>query len=600
MNARYPGLILVFISLIVVEKAFTQQSESTPVWAYRCVNNRCKKVALTSTETLQKAVSLSVCRTYCNEIFSTLWPRPTGKYRWGSKMIHINGDDIQNQWNKSYEALGTYWNISLERFQVQLTNKAFGEQLRSGGKRMVINVAVDTDSLVLNHGTDESYKLAITRLNSGDVSVALSAKNYFGARHALETLAQLIVFDDLRSELQIVTDVEIQDAPVFPHRGVLLDTSRNYVDLKSIKRTIDALAMVKMNVFHWHITDSQSFPLVIKSQPILHTYGAYSRREVYSAENVADVVHYALARGIRVVPELDAPAHVGEGWEKTNLTSCFNIQPWGQYCVEPPCGQLDPTNDKVYDVLEDIYREMNDMFSKSDVFHMGGDEVSFKCWASNAQIKQWMKSKGWGLEKADFLKLWVYFQSNALERFDKSTEKKRSIVLWTSHLTEDSYVDKYLDKNRYIIQVWTTGSDPKLKTLLEKGFRVIISNYDALYLDCGFAGWVTGGNNWCSPYIGWQKIYNNDLRRMSGPYSSQVLGAEGALWTEQADQLTLDARLWPRLSALAERLWTDPRSGWQRADSRMLIHRERLVENGIAAESLQPKWCLQNEGNCPA
>ncbi|XP_058459598.1 chitooligosaccharidolytic beta-N-acetylglucosaminidase-like isoform X2 [Malaya genurostris] len=584
---------------IVYSKPGVISPESNPVWGYRCVDSRCEKVALDANDALQKAVSLSVCRLYCNEIFGTLWPRPTGEYRLGNNLIHINGYDIEYQWDKSYEALSKNWDTSVERFRSQLMNKASGEQLKSGGKHMVVRVTVDTDSLVLNHGTDESYKLAITGTDAGDVSVKIDAKNYFGARHALETLAQLIVFDDLRNELQVVADVEIQDAPMFPHRGISLDTSRNYVDLKSIKRTIDALAMVKMNVFHWHITDSQSFPLVIKSQPLLHTYGAYSHKEIYSDENVADIVNYALARGIRVIPELDAPAHVGEGWEKTNLTSCFNFQPWVKYCVEPPCGQLDPTKDKVYDVLEDIYREMNDMFSKSDVFHMGGDEVSLSCWNSSVEIQQWMQSKGWGLEEADFLKLWNYFQSNALARLDKTTGDKRPIVMWTSHLTEDPYVDKYLDKNRYIIQIWTTGSDPKLTKLLEKGFRVIISNYDALYLDCGFAGWVTGGNNWCSPYIGWQKVYNNDLKLMSGPYSSQVLGAEGALWTEQADQLTLDARLWPRLSALAERLWTDPRSGWEQADSRMLIHRERLVENGIAAESLQPKWCLQNEGNCP-
>ncbi|XP_055602211.1 chitooligosaccharidolytic beta-N-acetylglucosaminidase-like [Uranotaenia lowii] len=126
-----------------------------------------------------------------------------------------------------------------------------------------------------------------------------------------------------------------------------------------------------------------------------------------------------------------------------------------------------------------------------------------------------------------------------------------------------------------------------------------MSNYDALYLDCGFSGWFDSSPNWCSPYIGWQKFYNNDLKPMGGEFGNQILGAEAALWLEQVDHHSLDIRIWPRTSALAERLWSDPAHGWQAAESRMLVHRERLAENGIAAESLQPLWCLQNEGDCP-
>ncbi|XP_055625066.1 chitooligosaccharidolytic beta-N-acetylglucosaminidase isoform X2 [Toxorhynchites rutilus septentrionalis] len=593
------GNIWFLIGLIALQWTPTQQLEGGPVWGYRCVNSRCEKVALSDNDAVTKAVSMQVCRLYCADTFGTLWPKPTRNYRLGQSLIHIDPYAIEFQWGKQYETLSRHWDISAERFRNQLKNRATGEEVKSGGKRMEVKVAIDGDSLVLNHETDESYKLSISSANGGNVVVKIEAPTYFGARNGLETLAQLIVFDDLRSELQVVADVEISDAPAYPHRGISLDTSRNYIDVATIKKTIDALAMVKMNVFHWHITDSQSFPMVIKSHPTLHTYGAYSHKQIYTADDVKDIVQYALARGVRVIPELDAPAHVGEGWERTNLTSCFNYQPWEKYCVEPPCGQLNPIKDELYNVLEDIYREMNEMFTHTDMFHMGGDEVSMSCWNTSAEIQQWMKAKGWGLEESDFMKLWDYFQTNALERLDKSLKDKRPIIMWTSHLTEEPYVDMYLNKERYIVQVWTTGDDPKIGKLLEKGFRLIISNYDALYMDCGFAGWVTGGNNWCSPYIGWQKIYDNDLKAMGGQHSHLILGAEAALWTEQADSLTTDARFWPRVSALAERLWTDPREGWQTADSRMLIHRERLVENGMAAESLQPQWCLQNEGNCP-
>lgn len=361
------------------------------------------------------------------------------------------------------------------------------------------------------------------------------------------------------------------------------------------------MSMSKLNIFHWHITDSHSFPLVIKSHPDLVEYGAYQPKKIYTAEDVKDVVDYARIRGVTVLPEFDAPAHVGEGWQHKDVTACFNAQPWAKYCVEPPCGQLDPTQDHLYDILEDIYREMLDMFEHPYAFHMGGDEVSAACWNTSTRIQEWMKTQGWQLDASDFIRLWGHFQENALSRVDKVATSKKPIILWTSQLTDVPYVNEYLDKERYFIQIWTTGHDSKISDLLKAGFKLIISNYDALYLDCGFGGWVTDGNNWCSPYIGWQKVYDNSMDKIAGPgYEQQILGAEAALWSEQADEQTVDSRLWPRASALAERLWTNPTLGWRAAESRMLLHREHLVENGIAAESLQPEWCVQNEGDCPA
>lgn len=154
-----------------------------------------------------------------------------------------------------------------------------------------------------------------------------------------------------------------------------------------------------------------------------------------------------------VVPEFDAPAHVGEGWQNKNVTTCFNAQPWSNFCVEPPCGQLDPSKDALYDILEDIYREYHEGFHDPDIFHMGGDEVNFACWNSSSEIKNWMKERGWGVAEADFMKLWNHFQSNALERLDKVYKRKVPIILWTSHLTQVPYIDQYLDKSRYTIQV---------------------------------------------------------------------------------------------------------------------------------------------------
>jgi len=154
------------------------------------------------------------------------------------------------------------------------------------------------------------------------VEALITANTYFGARHALETLNQLIAYNDLNSKIHIASDVYIADGPKYPYRGILLDTSRNYVDKKTILRTIDSMAASKLNTFHWHITDSQSFPYVSRTWPNFVKYGSYTPRKIYTSETIREIVDYALVRGVRVLPEFDAPAHVGEGWQWVSNNFC--------------------------------------------------------------------------------------------------------------------------------------------------------------------------------------------------------------------------------------------------------------------------------------
>lgn len=551
-------------------------------------------------ETRSSAISLGVCKLYCSNDIGTIWPKPSGPVKISQKFAGVKPESFTFTFKGMYEKTNKYLEAIKARFLDQLRSMVpSGENLIESALKVIINVKVNNGDPNFTYETDESYKLKIVQDNDELVQVFIDAETYYGARNAFESLAQLVVFDEIMNRLVIAADVSFEDKPVYKHRGIILDTSRSYFSVESIKRTIDGLAMVKMNTFHWHITDSHSFPIVLKSVPELARLGAYSPRQIYTEQDVKDIVEYGRIRGVRVVPEFDQPAHVGEGWQNTGLTACFNYQPWQKYCVEPPCGQLDPTKDKLYDVLENIFRDYVDYFNPDTIFHMGGDEVSVECWNASTDIQKWMKENGYGLEKDAYFQLWGDFQQKALERWDRVAKKHVPIVLWTSHLTETPYLEKYLNPERYIIQIWTKGDDPKVQTLLENGYKLIVSNYDALYLDCGFSGWVTDGNNWCSPYIGWHKVYQNDMKTIGGQYYQQILGAEAALWSEQADEYTLDSRLWPRVSALAERLWTDPETNWRDAESRMLYHRQRLVQRGIQAELLEPQWCLQNEDQCP-
>lgn len=409
--------------------------------------------------------------------------------------------------------------------------------------------------LGLTYDTYEGYELSLST-NDKVVKARITANNFYGCRHGLETLSQLIIFDDIRNEMSIVERAVINDAPKFKHRGLSLDTSRNFYSMDVLKRTIDGMALVKLNQFHWHITDSQSFPLSLKSHPELAEWGAYASNKIYTPEDVRELTEFAKARGIRIIVEIDVPGHVGESWFQKNLTSCYSSRPTEVCKGARPCGQLDPSKDEVYQVLEDIYRELNEIMEGMSIIHMGADEVFVECWNASASLQNWMLARGGDLSNDDFMNLWGYFQENAINSLDKATKSEIPVILWTSTLTVEPWLTKFLKKSRYIIQVWTKGNDKEVTHLLEEGYSLILSNYDALYLDCGFGSWVRDGNNWCSPYIGWQKVYDNRMEQIAGDYVGQVLGAEGTLFSEQVDEFSIDARLWPRLSALAERLWS--------------------------------------------
>ena len=222
-----------------------------------------------------------------------------------------------------------------------------------------------------------------------------------------------------------------------------------------------------------------------------------------------------------------------------DMVLCVDIQPWDEYCAQPPCGILNPVNDNVYKVLGNIYKDLAELF-QSDMFHMGGDEVNMRCWNETKEITDWMELNGLGaLDDESFLKLWSLFQNRSLAKLDASYGRTQPVILWTSDLTAKGHAEMYLDRNRYIIQFWDGLTDTSNKLLYEAGFKLIMSNVDALYLDCGFSGWVGEAlNNWCSPYISWKTIYGNSPKAMTNHFNltynkEQFLGGEAALWAEQ-------------------------------------------------------------------
>jgi len=596
---RLPHLPLVFLPL---------SAASSSPWTWICDPSSTFCSRQLYTEGMQRQGE-GECRVSCAPT-SLLWPLPTSYTISPGHTASFSPFDINTELVAATNEVKAMLTSEVDRQLSYLKEQGSSPKEY---KHMLLRVLVSKDVLQPGNNVSEQYSLMLKE-TEGQLEANIEADTYFGARHGLETLFQLAVWDSASSHYFIASDVMIHDKPYFPHRGVMLDTARNFVAVPDILKLLDSLSFSKQNVFHWHITDTQSFPLHLPSLPKFAAYGAYNEDQVYTAAQVELIVEYARARGVQVIPELDAPAHVGAGWQAVDpsLTVCVNREPWTEWCVEPPCGQLNPAIPELYPVLETIYRDWMQMFQPT-TFHVGGDEVHLGCWNSTPSIREWLEQHGKGDKEADFMFLWEHFLTQSSLSLASASRSagltSPSLVVWNNQLTHPEHIH-HMDRNKYTIQLWTDASnleDLTIKTVAEAGFKMIFSNWDATYLDCGFGGWVGNGHNWCSPYKQWQVQHQNDPLAILEKQNvsnlerakANVLGGEVALWTEQADGLSMMTRIEPRASAYGERLWRGPLTGdWVEAERRLVIHRDRIARRGISADSLTHGWCRQNEGKC--
>ncbi|KAL3716825.1 hypothetical protein ACJRO7_008409 [Eucalyptus globulus] len=482
--------------------------------------------------------------------------------------------------------------------------------LTNGPTLQTLVVLVNDLVAPLSHGVNESYSLSIP--TSGG-KASLFAETVWGAMRGLETFSQLVWGKPSR----VAVGVEVRDWPIFSYRGILLDTSRNYYKVEDILRTIGAMSANKLNVFHWHITDSQSFPLLLPSEPDLAAKGAYGSDMQYSPADVRRIVEFGLEHGVRVLPELDMPGHTGS-WAEAypEIVSCANMFWWpagsewaDRLASEPGTGQLNPLNPKTYQVLKNIIRDVATLFP-DQFYHAGSDEIIPGCWKADPTIQAFLLSGG--------------TLSQLLETFVNSTlpyilSLNRTAVYWEDVLLDPIIkVDKSLLPTEHtILQTWYNGPN-NTKRIVSSGYRAIVSSSDFYYLDCGHGGFVGNdsqydqppgsnqgnGGSWCAPFKTWQTIYNYDITYgLTEEETTLVLGGEVALWSEQADPTVLDARIWPRASAMAESMWSGNRdkNGMKRyaeATDRLNEWRSRMVSRGIGAEPIQPLWCIRNPGMC--
>jgi len=191
--------------------------------------------------------------------------------------------------------------------------------INAGAPLAKLTVAVSDLAAPLQHGVDESYTLEVLPAGGAATVTAVTA---WGAMRGLETFSQLAWragHGRGREVLLVAAGVRVEDRPLYPHRGLMLDTGRTYFPVSDILRTIDAMAANKINVFHWHITDSQPFPIELPSEPQLAEKGAYGEDMRYTVKDVKRIVEFAMSRGVRVVPEIDSP---GKATLSVSSASC--------------------------------------------------------------------------------------------------------------------------------------------------------------------------------------------------------------------------------------------------------------------------------------
>lgn len=207
------------------------------IYGYECSKGLCRKVEL-SEENFASAISLPVCRLFCGSDIGTLWPKPTGVVQLEPLMRQVDVANIEFQMPGTKDKL---WKSTEQRWLDLLEAKVPNRKiLKKGGYQLniIVNTADAGAPMRLQLNTDESYALSIGSNSAGQVTANITANSFFGARHGLETLSQLIVYDDIRREVQVVANASIADAPFYKWRGLLLDTSRNYYSVKAIKRTL--------------------------------------------------------------------------------------------------------------------------------------------------------------------------------------------------------------------------------------------------------------------------------------------------------------------------------------------------------------------------
>mmetsp|Transcript_488 Transcript_488/g.1193 ORF Transcript_488/g.1193 Transcript_488/m.1193 type:complete len:547 (-) Transcript_488:378-2018(-) len=446
------------------------------------------------------------------------FPLPVEVYK-GSTTVYIDAPSFQ--WDvkscgnakghanavKSCPLLGN----ALQRY----TGLTFPHPLEGNGSclKPCLNKAtiiVQNDSEENGLTTDESYELKVTKSE-----IQLKATTVFGAMHGLETLSQLVHFN-FDSKMYMIENADwlIKDRPEFPHRELLVDSSRHYIPLPILRRIIQGMSYTKVNVLHWHLVDDQSFPWCSEAVPEM-CKGAYNRDDRYTKADLKGIVEFARQYGIRVVPELDVPGH-SSSW-------CI-----GRPDICTAKGEIiSPAGGRAMNVVSLLMDEMHEIFPDAFI-HLGGDEVQQAKWSKDPNAMAYVHEHNMSSAKEIYLE----FVNKAHE---KAEQLGKTHIGW-----EEIYINfkTKLPKSTIIHGWW------HIEGIIEassKGYNCLHSNIGMWYFD---------------QQTTYSQARLKDPCERLGKGCSYLLGGGGAAWAEKVDSSVIFQSIWPRLSGIAESLWS--------------------------------------------
>jgi hexosaminidase len=355
----------------------------------------------------------------------------------------------------------------------------------------------------------------------GPGQARLRAATSLGALHGLETLRQLVRGAGETAELPVVA---IDDRPRFPWRGLLLDAGRHFMPVEVVKRTLDGMAAVKLNVLHWHLTEDQGFRIESRRFPRLAALG--SDGLFYTQEQLRQVVAYARERGIRVVPELDMPGHATSWFvghpELATLPGPYAIERrWG---IHDPV--MDPTREETYTFLDALLGELAELFPDPYV-HVGGDEVTARHWNESSRVRAFLYEHGLRDNEA----LQAAFNARVVALL---AAHGKSAIGWDEVLHDDL-------PRTTVVQSWRGAA--ALAESARRGFPALLSH--GFYLD----HMQTAAYHYAVDPL-------PESLQLRPEERARVLGGEACMWSEFVTPETVDSRIWPRTAAIAERLWS--------------------------------------------
>lgn len=401
----------------------------------------------------------------------------------------------------------------------------------------------------------EAYTLSVS-----DGKIKVEASSATGCFWAIQTIRQLMTLTGKGS--YTIANCEIYDQPAYPWRAYLLDEGVYFKGKEVVKMLLDEMALLKLNIFHWHLTNDFGWRVEIKKYPLLteigawrdssqlitwgsSTYDPHPHGGYYTQSDIKEIVEYASIRHITIVPQITMPGHV---------SAAIAAYPWLGASGKPikvPCtfgvknDVLNVANEKVYGFIEDVLKEVMTLFP-GKVIHMGGDEVRYDQWKSNASINMLLKKQ----EFKNYSDVHVYF-ANRISKFLENNG--RHLMGWNEILgknvhewSKEANTTQSLSKNS-IIHFWK-GDPALVNDAIERGYQVVNSYHLFTYLDYNYKK------------ISLEKAYNFSPtpKEIKGEAAKNILGLGCQMWQEWTPNVVdVHRQTFPRIAAYAEVGWTN-------------------------------------------